>query len=46
VSVWGGQYREEEILDINQFIVWVCGRELKEELLLNFIVFFVMFGVR
>ena len=42
--VWGGQYREELILNINVFIVMVWGGQYKEELIMNFIVFCVGLG--
>jgi len=35
VSVWGGQYREELILNVTVFIVRVWGGQYREELILN-----------
>jgi len=35
VRVWGGQYREELILNVTVFFVRVWGRQKREELLQN-----------
>ena len=35
VRVWGGQYREELILNVTLFFVRVWGRQKREELLQN-----------
>ena len=39
VRVWGGQYREELILNITVFVVRVWGMQNREELILNVTVF-------
>jgi hypothetical protein len=35
VRVWGGEYREELILNVTVFVVMVWGGEYREELILN-----------
>jgi hypothetical protein len=44
VRVWGGQYREELILNITVFVVRVWGGQYREELILNITVFVVGVG--
>jgi len=39
VRVWGGQYREELILNITVFVMRVWGEQNREELILNVSVF-------
>ena len=39
VRVWGGQYREEMILNVTVFVVRVWGGKCREELILNITVF-------
>jgi hypothetical protein len=46
VRVWGGQYREELILNVTVFVVRVRGGQYREELILNVTVFFVSFWWR
>ena len=41
VRVWGGQYREELILNVTVFDVRVWGGQYREELILNVTVFFL-----
>ena len=41
VRVWGGQYREELILNVTVFVVRVWGGQYREELMLNVTVFVV-----
>jgi len=41
VRVWGGQYREELILNIPVFFVWLWRGDYREELALNITVFVV-----
>ena len=41
VRVWGGQYREELILNVTVFVVRVWGVQYKEELILNVTLFVV-----
>jgi len=41
VRVWGGQYREELILNVTVFVVRVWGGQYREELILNVTVFVV-----
>ena len=41
VGVWGGQYREELILNVTLFVVSVWGVQYREELILNITVFIV-----
>ena len=40
VRVWGGQYREELILNVTVFVVRVWGGQYREELILNGTMFF------
>ena len=44
VRVWGGQYREELILNVTVFVVRVWGGHYREELILNVTVFDVGSG--
>ena len=39
VRVWGGQYREELILNVIVFVVRVWGEQYREELIQNVAVF-------
>jgi hypothetical protein len=39
VRVWGGQYREELILNVTVFVVRVWGVQYREEKMLNITVF-------
>ena len=39
VRVWGGQYREELILNVTVCVVRVCGGQYIEELIINDTVF-------
>jgi len=41
VRVWGGQYREELILNVTVFVVRVWGGQYGGELILNITVFVV-----
>ena len=42
--VWGGQYKEELILNVTLFVVRVWEREYREELILNVAVCFEGLG--
>ena len=44
MRVWGGQYREELILNVTVFVVRVWGGHYREELILNVTVFDVGSG--
>jgi hypothetical protein len=44
VRVWGGQYREELLLNVTSFVVRIGGGQYREELILN--VTFVCDGLR
>ena len=44
VRVWGGQYREELILNVSLFVVRIWGWQYREELILNFSVCFEGLG--
>ena len=46
IRVWGGEYREELILNVTVFVVIVLGGEYREELILNITVFVVRVWVR
>jgi len=39
--VWGGQYREELILNVTVLVVRIWGGQYREELILNVTVFVV-----
>jgi len=41
MRVWGGQYREELILNVTVFVVRMWGGQYREELILNVTVFVV-----
>jgi hypothetical protein len=41
VRVWGGQYREELILNVTVLVVMFSERQYREELILNVTVFVV-----
>ena len=41
VRVWGGEYREELILNVTVFVVSDWGGQYREELILNVTVFVV-----
>ena len=44
MSVWGGQYREEQILNVTVFVVRVWELQYREELILNVAVCFEVLG--
>ena len=44
VRVWGGQYREQLILNATVFVVRVWGGQYREELILNVTVFVSVSG--
>jgi len=41
VRVWGGQYREELIVNVTVFVVRVWGGQYREELIVNVTMFVV-----